>query len=356
MTIRENVPLAPLTTFGVGGPARFFVDAGSEKEIHDTLDVAKREKLPLLVLSGGSNVIISDRGFPGIVLRPNLRGIDFEEKSDGTCLVCASAGENWDALVAATVEKGLWGVENLSAIPGHAGAAVIQNIGAYGQEIGNAIESVMVYDRQRSQKRRLHANECGFGYRRSIFNSESEGRYIILKIELKLVRNGSAMISYADVQKYFFGRNHETPPRIGQIRNAIVSIRSRKFADPALVGTAGSFFKNLTLTPSEFEACLKHMENRTGTEVGNQLREIAQRFSTEKHIKIPTAFLIDKVCGLKGTKIGGARVSKTQALAIINPDFTATAADVVELIQVVRNEVLTATGLEIELEPTLVGF
>lgn len=352
--VREQVPLGPLTTLGVGGPARYLVDALSEKDVESALALAEREALPLLVMGGGSNLIIHDCGFPGVVLRPNLRGLNFESHGKDHWQVRARAGETWDTVVSAAVERGLWGIENLSAIPGNAGGAVIQNIGAYGQEIANVIDSVVVYDFHSATKLRLDAADCAFAYRRSLFNHAARDRYVILELAMTLTTKHSPNLAYAELDSYLADRSLE--PTLQELRNAVITIRKGKFPSPSTIGTAGSFFKNPRLTPTEFAHCLKRTQRHAGQEVAERLRAIGSRFTSNALIKLPAAFLIDQVCDLKGQTVGGAQVSPSHALAIINPNFTASSKDVLDLVRLVRSGVHAATGLRLELEPCLVGF
>ncbi len=352
--IRENVPLAPLTTFGTGGPARFFLSAETIKDVQEGLIFADRKRLAVFILGGGSNVVVSDNGFPGLVLQIVPKGIRCEADADSIRLSVA-AGEVWDDIVAYAVERDWWGIENLTAIPGNCGAVAIQNVGAYGQEAADVIEAVTVLDRKDGDIKTLSAEECQFAYRESIFNRSAKDRYIIWETHFRLSRKGQAHTGYPDVRSYLQERQitHPTPR---EMRTAISAIRARKFADPATIGTAGSFFKNIYISEAQFLDLAKKVASISPPEVLDKLQRVRERFSSESGIKIPTAFLIDQVCGLKGHRIGGAQVSPTQALAIINPEKRATGTEVQQLIKHVQTVVREKTGLEIELEPALVGF
>ncbi len=352
--IRDNVPFAPLTTFGTGGPARFFLSAETIKDVQEGLIFADRKRIAVFILGGGSNVVVSDNGFPGLVMQIVPKGIRWEADGDIIRLSVA-AGEVWDDIVAYAVERDWWGIENLSAIPGNCGAVAIQNVGAYGQEAADVIEAVTVLDRKGGAIKTLSAEACQFAYRESIFNRSAKDRYIIWETHFRLSRKGRAHTGYPDVRSYLQERQIDHPsPR--EMRTAISAIRARKFADPAKVGTAGSFFKNIYLSESQFADLAKKLASICPPEVINKLQDLRQRFISEAGIKIPTAFLIDQVCGLKGFRIGGAQVSPAQALAIINPEKRATAMEVQQLIWHVQAVVRERTGLEIELEPALVGF
>ena len=185
MHIRENLPLAPLTTLGVGGPARYFAEARREPEVMEAVEFARSRGLPLFVLGGGSNLVIADAGFPGLVLKIALSGVSQSSAASGPMVFTAGAGHDWDALVAQTVEAGCAGLECLSGIPGTVGGTPIQNVGAYGQEVSQTIEQVRVLDSQSLETVTLSNRECSFGYRSSIFNTSARGRYIVLSVSFR---------------------------------------------------------------------------------------------------------------------------------------------------------------------------
>ena len=202
MDIRENVPLAPLTTFQVGGPARWFVTAQTEAEVRAAVDHAKSSQLPVFVLGGGSNLVVADAGFPGLVLKVSLRGV--ESRNDGNKRVFdVAAGEDWDAFVARTVAEDCAGIECLSGIPGTVGGTPVQNVGAYGQEVADTITSVRVLDTTSGKIEDLSNADAGFTYRTSIFNSSQRGRYIVLRVTYALTAGGEPKIEYADLKNFF---------------------------------------------------------------------------------------------------------------------------------------------------------
>ncbi len=353
--VRESELLKPYTTFKVGGPARFFVNAGSADELCQGLALARKHSLPHFVLGGGSNVLISDRGFDGVVLHPTFRGVSLPSVNTPETHLKVLAGEVWDDVVGFTVARGLWGIENLSHIPGQAGAALVQNIGAYGQQVSDVLESASALEIAKGEQRVLSPAECEFGYRRSIFNTTARGQYIILGMSLKLSRTPRRVLDYPDVRAYFDERGIKEPA-LAEIRQAIISIRDRKFPFPREEkgGNAGSFFKNLTIDEQEYEAlCEKVSRNFPPRELG-RLTEIRNRFSAGSQVKIPAAFLID-ICGLKGYRIGAAQVNESQPLVLVNMGG-ATAADVLSLALNVRRTVWARTGAALAIEPELVGF
>jgi UDP-N-acetylmuramate dehydrogenase len=353
--VLQAEPLKPYTTFKIGGPARFFVAASSTEEFRSALDVARQHASAIFVLGGGSNILVNDRGFDGVVLHPVHRGIEVRDENAETVTLGVNAAEPWDDVVKHAVEKGLWGIENLAHIPGQSGAALVQNIGAYGQQVSDAVESTEVMEIATGESRTLHAGECGFAYRRSIFNSTARGRLTITGITLRLKRQGRPQLDYPDVHAYFqdYGTKQ---PSLAEIRQAIISIRDRKFPFPREErgGNAGSFFKNLSLLEDEYQALRAQIQlNFSGNDLA-RLDEIRNRFPSAGRIKIPTAFLIE-ICGLKGFCIGGAKVNDSQPLVLLNQGG-ATAQDVMALAQHVRKTIRARTGMAIAIEPELVGF
>src|ERR1700758_2559069 len=204
MLIQENVILALLTTMGVGGPARFFVDASSTEEVREAIGYARSRSLPLFVLGGGSNLVVSDPGWPGLVLKVSLLGINHRH-GHGTAYFDVGAGEDWDSFVAATVQHHCAGVECLSGIPGSVGGTPVQNVGAYGQEVAETIDSVLALDLQNNQLCEMQATDCGFRYRTSIFNTTEKGCWVIVRVIYALASGGTPRIEYADLKKHFQG-------------------------------------------------------------------------------------------------------------------------------------------------------
>ncbi|HQU71182.1 MAG TPA: UDP-N-acetylmuramate dehydrogenase [Calditrichia bacterium] len=355
MQLQTNVMLGPKTTFGTGGPARYYVEATSREILEEALVFAREEAQMVLLIGGGSNIIFGDGGYPGMVVRIAWKGVEFFDLDAHTTRMTVQAGEVWDEVVGRAVEKGLWGLENLSAIPGLAGAAAVQNIGAYGQDVSQTIAGVTVLDRKEGEVRRLSNQDCAFGYRHSLFNSARPGRYVILETAFDLKKTGLPNTGYPDVSK-FFEKLGVGDPSIAAMRTAITEIRAAKFADPQQVGTAGSFFKNMLISRDLFLKLRRRLKDNSPPALVGELDALGERFESEAGIKIPTAFLIDRVCLLKGTRVGGAMVSLSQALAIINPEHRATGRDVLRLIGLVRRRVFEKTGLIIELEPALIGF
>lgn len=348
LEIQENVPLAPLTTLRVGGPARFFVKASTTDEVVSAVNFARKRELPLFVLGGGSNLLISDRGWDGLVLQIGIAGIEQSDRV-GKCEFDAGAGVDWDSFVAQSVMLGCSGVECLSGIPGSVGGTPVQNVGAYGQEVSQTIASVLAFDLAESQARELEASECGFAYRSSIFNSGQRGRYIILRVTYSLDPNGQPSLRYADLQRHFEGCDGR--PTLAEVRNAVRAIRGSKGmlitpGDPDN-RSAGSFFKNPVLSASDYEALLNHARARN-------LQVPSYPALTQQH-KISAAWLVENSGFSKGYIRGQAGISSKHALALINRGG-ATAAEIVALKDEIQLKVEQAWGIRLEPEPVFLGF
>lgn len=343
--IQQNVPLAPMTTFGIGGPARYFVHAVSEQEVMDSLDFAHSNASPVFVLGGGSNLLVSDNGFPGLVLRIGLKGIE-DEAAGGRVLVHARAGEDWDPFVARCVEEGRAGIECLSGIPGFVGGTPVQNVGAYGQETADVLLSVNAFDRVQQKHVELSHAECGFSYRSSIFNRTQKDRYIVLGVTYSLEPGGAPAIRYPDVRRRF--ESVVRPPTLSEVRNAVREIRAGKAmlltpGDPDC-RSAGSFFKNPIISENEYA----HLQNASADPVPRYP-------APEGRVKTAAAWLIERAGFSKGFTIGAAAISRKHTLALVNTG-AATAADIVQLARSIRDRVEDRFGIRLTPEPVFVGF
>lgn len=334
MEIQQDVPLAPLTTFGIGGLARFFVRVKTVSELQEALAFVQEKGLKTFILGGGSNVLVGDNGFDGLVIKIEIKG--FEELG-GLCI--AGAGERWDALVEYSVQKNLWGIENLSGIPGSVGGSTVQNVGAYGQALSQTLLWVEVYDTHARRVRRLEKADCIFEYRSSIFK-ERESRYIVLRAAFALASSGEPNLEYSDLQKMDL-----RSPSIGDIRAAVLAIRARKFPDLIQEGTAGSFFKNPILPAAKAQTLqVKYPEMPFFT-----LPE-----STD--LKVPLAWFLDYrhgVMDLRGVVVGGARMYEKQFLVLVAEKNTL-AEDVKKLAALVQKKVRETLGVEIEPEVKII--
>ena len=245
MEIEKEVLLAPFTTFQIGGRARFLIRIRTLEDLEKALAWGAEKNLPLLVLGGGSNLLINDEGFSGLVIKVEISGVLFKEEGDAVEAI-AGAGESWDSFVAQTVARGFFGLENLSGIPGTVGGTPIQNVGAYGAEVGNTIVWVEAMHMKTRERRLFQNSDCQFGYRTSYFKTIGGQLWVVTRVAFHLAKNGTPNLSYREVREYFSGRMPE--PTLQEIRQAILNIRGRKFPDLTVVGTAGSFFKNPTVS------------------------------------------------------------------------------------------------------------
>jgi UDP-N-acetylmuramate dehydrogenase len=347
----ENIPLAPLTTFKIGGPARFLVESANPGEVQEAAAFAHSRDLPLFVLGGGSNLVIADSGWPGLVLKIAIPGIDQEPAHDesGKILFTAGAGESWDKFVSYSIQARCAGVECLSGIPGSVGGTPVQNVGAYGQEVSETIVSVQVLDLKDNQVHELCREACGFGYRSSIFNTTERGRFIVLRVTYALTPNGKPHIAYADLNHHFEGR--ETPPNLAETREAVRHIRALKGmlitpGDPDCQ-SAGSFFKNPVLSEAQ-HADLKERAAARGLQVPSYP-------ALDSHHKISAAWLVEHSGFSKGLASDHVGISRKHALAIVNRG-KATAAEVLALKDQIQQRVQEIWGVSLEPEPVLVGF
>lgn len=342
MIFEENVPLAPLTTLKVGGPARYFARPESVDELKAVFERAYREELPVFVLGGGSNVVIADAGFDGVVIQPNLLGIAVVPASNAVN-VTAGAGEDWDRLVELCVEKNLAGIEALSGIPGRVGGTPIQNVGAYGQEVSETIVAVNCFDRETNSVVRLSNADCGFKYRESIFNTTHRDRYVVLEVTFNLELDGRPKIAYRDLVERFEGRE----PSLAQVRRAVLEIRRSKSMvideDDPNSRSAGSFFKNPIVERSVYDA------------IATRFDKVPMFPAGENCVKIPAAWLIESAGFQKGARMGRAGISSRHPLAIINADG-ASAAEIIALKTSIQEAVKDKFSIDLSPEPVFVGF
>lgn len=342
---RAGVPLAPLGTLGVGGAARWFVRAGHAADVAAARAWCEEQNIPWFVLGGGSNVVIADRGFDGLVLQIGMTGTSTSHDGEDS-LVTAGAGEGWDAFVEMAVGRGLAGIECLSGIPGTVGGTPIQNVGAYGQEVSNTIERATVYDCVDHTVRSLPASECGFSYRMSRFKGEDEGRYVVCDVTFRL-RKGAATATYADVAAYLT-RLNISHPNLSIVRDAVLNIRRSKgmvvdARDPDS-RSVGSFFMNPILTEGD--------RGRVASIAGERTPGFPM---SDGRVKIPAAWLIERAGFTKGHADGAVGISTKHPLALVNRGG-ASAADVLRLARAVKQGVGDRFGVWLRPEPIFVGF
>jgi UDP-N-acetylmuramate dehydrogenase len=351
MQVQENIPLAPLTTFRIGGPARLFIEAKSIADVEESVRFARTRNLPLFILGGGSNLVVADSGWPGVVLKIGITGVGRPagEADDGRTLFDVGAGESWDRFVSHAVMAHCAGVECLSGIPGSVGGTPVQNVGAYGQEVSTTIESVEVFDLKDNQVRELCNEACGFSYRSSIFNTTERGRFIILRVTFALVPGGEPHMEYADLKRHFEGR--ETAPNLAETREAVRHIRARKGmliveGDPDC-RSAGSFFKNPVLSENQHEDLKKRADAKKLT--------IPSYPALEKSRKVSAAWLVEHSGFTRGYGFGHVGISSKHALAIVNRGG-ATATEILALKDQIQQRVEEIWGVRLETEPVMVGI
>jgi UDP-N-acetylmuramate dehydrogenase len=344
LKILENISLAEFTTLGIGGPPRWFAEAASEAEIERASEWAHGRGVPLFVLGGGSNVLVADAGFDGLVLHVGLKGIE----RDGE-LFRVAAGELWDEFVGRAVADDCAGTECMAGIPGTVGGTPVQNVGAYGQEAASIIERVRAFDLDERKFVEFSNAECGFAYRRSRFNTTDRGLYIATRVDYRLRQNGAPFLTYQDLKAHF--ADWSTVPTLAETADAVRSIRQGKAmllvdGDPDC-RSAGSFFKNPKVTEEVAERVRKVAES-AGVPV--------KSFPTEDGlVKIPAAWLIEQAGFKKGYRHGSAGISSRHTLALVNCGG-ATAKDILALAEKIRADVEARFGVRLEMEPELVGF
>jgi UDP-N-acetylmuramate dehydrogenase len=348
ISVRENIRLAAYTTIKIGGEARFFVQAETERQVVEAFNFAEKNEFDIFILGGGSNVLIADEGFDGLVLQIALKGISDFRESDGNVFVTAQAGEDWDGFVRFCVENNLSGLECLSGIPGFVGGTPVQNVGAYGQEVSETITNVRVFDRKSREILELTNADCRFAYRTSIFNTTERNRFIVLAVTYSLKKNGEPNIVYKDLLQVF----EEKKPSLKETREAVLAIRRAKSMvieehDPN-AKSVGSFFKNPMVSRVTFDEIAE-----TAQSLG---LENTPFFTVDENtVKIPAAWLIEKSGFEKGYIKGGAGLSTRHTLALINRG-NATAKEILALKDEIQTEVKRKFGVNLEPEPIFVGF
>lgn len=336
MDIHTNIPLKNYLTMKIGGNARFMTDIHAADEIPDLITRAKSQQLPIFILGGGSNTLVGDEGFPGLVLRNRIMGFEVIAETASDATVKIGAGENWDDVVKRVVDMKLSGVECLSAIPGTTGAAPVQNIGAYGQEVAETLVSLEAYDMQTDKFATLTNEECRFAYRSSIFREADMGRYIITSITLRLYKAAPQPPFYQAVQDYL-DQNAITIYTVETLRQAVTAIRADKLPDPRERPNTGSFFKNAIL------------EDWQLADIRRDYPDVPVYEMSGGAHKISTGWLIEQA-GLKGSLLHGMRVHDRNALVLINESATSYAD-----VAAARGEIIGAVRdkfrIQIEQEP-----
>ncbi len=341
MQIRSNVPLAELSTMRLGkGVARYLAVVNDKDELEQAVGWAQAGNIPIFVLGGGSNVIISDRDFEGLVLVNRLKGFEVLEETEAHTDLLIAAGEDWDSVVERTVNMNLSGIEAMSSIPGTAGATPVQNVGAYGQEIADRLISLEAYDLTAHGNVRLLKEECGFSYRNSIFKNPANRRYVITAITIRLSRSNPRGPFYDSLQKYFDKHGideREVTPRT--VRQAVTEIRRLKLPDPKIIANAGSFFKNPVVDAGTFSA------------LAAKFPGIVSYNMPGGRVKLAAGWLIDQA-GLKGYASGGLKTFEHNALVVVNQSAR-TWTELERFGDYIAESVRRKFGVRLEREPEL---
>lgn len=350
IAIQKNIPLASLTTFRVGGSAAYYCEVRTPAELAEAAKLfGKNRKMygSFFILGEGSNTLALDDGFTGLVVRVLFKGVKWKEVVDAAACdkveVTAGAGEHWDDLVALTVSKGFYGLENLSGIPGTVGAAPVQNIGAYGAEVKDCIAFVEAFHFETGETRTFTPEECRFGYRDSFFKSEEGKKWVIVKVGFLLDKKGRVNIGYKDL-KARFAERYSSQVSLAEVREAVLEIRKNKLPDIALLGTAGSFFKNPIIRAELYK------------ELQEEYPAMPGFVESDGRVKVPLAWILDNVCMLKGWKSANGHVGlyEKQPLALVNFGG-ATAAEVSDAATMVAATVKEKTGIDVEWEVQRLG-
>lgn len=336
MDIHTDIPLKSLTTMKLGGPAKYFAEARTVQELHELYADAQAKNVPVFVLGGGSNVIAHDEGYAGLILRMKIPGFEIVSDDLNSTTIKVGAGEIWDDVVRRTVEMRLSGIEAMSAIPGTAGGAPVQNIGAYGQEVSETLVSLEAYDTETHTIVTLQNADCHFGYRHSIFRGDQQGRYVITSITLTLSKSLPVAPFYDSLQNYF--DEHSITVFTQQVvRDAVVAIRSDKLPDPTLRPNTGSFFKNAIVETWQKDELLAQFPDAKTYDMG------------DGKVKVPSGWLIE-TAGFKGQLLHGMRVNDKNALVLINESATSY-ADLAAARDEIIGKVRDTFRIQIEQEP-----
>lgn len=333
MKILENYQLLKLNTFQINASAKYFVEVSTQEEIETAIDFAKANGEKILILGGGSNILFT-KDFNGLIIKPVNSGISMIDEDNINCIIEINSGQQWNSVVNYATEHKLFGIENLAGIPGNTGAAPIQNIGAYGIEIKDALESLFGFDYKEKKWKRLFNHDCQFGYRNSIFKRELKNSFFIYSIRLRLSKENKINLEYSNIKSYFKGNIAKISSK--EIADVIRSIRSNKLPSPQILGNAGSFFKNPIVTIEKYNLIKKDFNSMPSFIVNNE------------YCKIPAGWLIE-MAGFKGKKFGNVGCYEKQSLIIVNFG-KATGFEVLEFSQKIKSEVKNKFDIELEYE------
>ena len=352
LVLQKDVMLSDYTTIGLGGPAGFFLQCENTGDIISGLKYASENNLPVQVLSGGSNIIFPDKGYEGLIIKIATKGIEINEEGNNVHIK-VKAGEVWDDVVRLCCERELTGVECLSGIPGSTGATPVQNVGAYGQEVRDAIEYVTAIDRKTLEIVNFRKAECNFGYRQSRFKNEDKDRFIIAEVLFRFNKNIQPVIKYPELQKFieskkYPGNEYSLKDKLTQIRNAVLELRKGKSMiidsnDPNS-RSCGSFFMNPELNEEDFERFLERVKNINKDQI--------PVFRSGDKYKISAAWLIENSGFHKGYKKGGVGISEKHSLALVN--IQGTTGELLNLSSEIMIKVFDKTGIKLKTEPVII--
>jgi UDP-N-acetylmuramate dehydrogenase len=348
LKVESTIALAPLTTLGVGGHAAHFVRVEHETELGDALSWGKQRALDVRVLGGGSNIVVADAGFPGLVIDMALRGVRIQNRGSDV-EIRAAAGEPWDEFVAAMVARGYQGLECLSGIPGKVGATPIQNVGAYGQDVSESITQVTTLDTIKRTTRTFSNEECQFSYRDSWFKSREPGRYIVTEVAFRLKLNAPPSLRYAELERHFQELGNAAPS-LSELRDGVLQLRRAKSMvldeSDANCRSCGSFFVNPVLDAAQFAAFSRRAAG---------IEPVPQYPQTGGRVKLSAGWLIERAGFPRGTRDGAVGLSTKHALALV-AHRGARAADVTRFAARVQAGVLERFGVQLEPEPVFWGI
>ncbi|MFZ4705521.1 MAG: UDP-N-acetylmuramate dehydrogenase [Bacteroidales bacterium] len=334
LEISHNQSLKPYNTFGIDVRARLFCEIIAEKQLNELMQEPEFDRYPLLLLGGGSNILFTD-DVDGLVVKISTKGRKIISENSETVLVRAEAGENWDDFVAWSLEQGFSGLENLSLIPGNVGSSPIQNIGAYGVELKDRVEEVEIIYLANANRQILQNKDCRFGYRDSIFKHELKGKAVIIAVTFKLRKSPELYLEYGAISRELaeMGIQHSAPV---DVRDAVCRIRRNKLPDPTVLGNAGSFFKNPTISAVAF------------AHLSGKFSDIPSFHQEKGTFKLAAGWLIEQ-CGWKGARHGDVGVHSSQALVLVNYG-TATGNQILKLANEIQESVAMKFGVELEME------
>lgn len=338
MIDKKDYSLLAHNTFGIDASCRRFLEYASIEEARLVAEILRGGNNPFLIIGGGSNLLLT-KDYAGVVVHSAIKGIEAEEQTDGMVLLTCGSGEVWDDVVAYSVERGWYGAENLSIIPGEVGASAVQNIGAYGAEVCQIIDKIEAVEIATGDIRIFDVKECGYGYRQSRFKKEWKDRYLMTHVTYRLAKQHSLRLEYGNI-KAELERKGISEPTLAQLRQVIIDIRNEKLPDPKVEGNAGSFFMNPVVTREKYEELAALYPNMPHYTIDAE------------HEKIPAGWMIDQ-CGWKGKSLGRAGVHSKQALVLVNRGG-ATGEEIVQLCETIRKDVCDRFGIDIHPEVNVI--